>query len=98
MASHRQYSVYIITNRPEGVLYIGVTSDLRKRMWQHINGKYEGFSKTYKLHRLVYYESFQLVGNAIRREKQLKKWTRRKKLGLIHIQNPQWDDLAAMWF
>lgn len=98
MSHPKQYAVYIITNRREGALYIGVTSELLKRMWQHREGIYEGFSKRYELHLLIYYESFRLIENAIRREKQLKGWTRRKQLGLIESQNPVWEDLAANWF
>ena len=98
MPHPRQYCVYIMTNRRDGVLYIGVTSDLLRRVWQHQTGKHEGFTCRYHLTQLVYYETFRLIGNAIAREKQLKGWTRRKKLGLIDTQNPEWVDLAEKWF
>ena len=84
--------------RPGGALYIGMTNDLRKRVWQHRNHSSEGFTDDYNATRLVYWESFEDVKNAIEREKQLKGWRREKKLWLIEKLNPGWKDLAAGWY
>jgi len=89
----RQPAVYILATRQNGTLYIGVTSDLVERVWQHKNGMAEGFSKKYGVHRLVYYELHQDMVAAITREKQLKKWERAWKLELIEEKNPGWKDL-----
>ena len=91
------YYVYIMTNRSK-TLYIGITSGLVKRILQHRTGVFEGFTSRYKVDRLVYWEKFKQVGMAIAREKQLKGWTRVKKMQLIVSTNPTWDDLAAGWF
>ncbi len=85
--------VYIITNKPFGTLYIGVTSDLVKRVYEHKNKMAEGFSKRYGLDKLVYYEMHETIEIAITREKQLKEWNRNWKLRLIIEQNPEWKDL-----
>lgn len=85
--------VYILTNKRNGTLYIGVTSDLGKRTWEHKEKKIEGFTKKYGLDRLVYYEVFENIEYAIRREKQLKEWKRIWKLDLIEKKNPLWNDL-----
>jgi putative endonuclease len=85
--------IYIMTNKKMGTLYIGVTSDLIVRISQHKNGTYEGFTKKYKLHTLVYYEAFDGIESAIAREKQLKEWNRNWKLRLIIEKNPHWIDL-----
>ena len=85
--------VYILTNKENGTLYVGVTSDLIKRIWQHKNKFVEGFSKKYDLNKLVYYEVFNDIENAITREKQLKNWHRQWKINLINQQNPNWADL-----
>ena len=85
--------VYILTNKPEGTLYVGVTSDLPQRIWQHREGVADGFSKRYNLKRLVHVESFDLIEDAIRREKTLKTWRRIWKLELIAGSNPDWRDL-----
>ncbi|HEV3273056.1 MAG TPA: GIY-YIG nuclease family protein, partial [Candidatus Methylacidiphilales bacterium] len=74
-------------------LYIGVTSDLHGRVWEHKNGILEGFTKKYKINQLVYYEFFHDIESAIEREKQLKGWSRAKKIALIEKRNPGWDDL-----
>ena len=76
-----------------GTLYIGVTSDLVKRVWQHKNGTFEGFSKQYKTNMLVYYEQLDTMEQAIIREKQLKEWKRMWKMRIIMEMNPNWDDL-----
>jgi len=85
--------VYIVTNKPNGTLYIGVTSDLHGRIWEHKNGVYQGFTKQYKINQLVYQEFFHDIEAAIAREKQLKGWTRAKKIALIEKMNPGWEDL-----
>ncbi|MBI4837026.1 MAG: GIY-YIG nuclease family protein [Candidatus Portnoybacteria bacterium] len=89
----KQYYVYIITNHSK-TLYIGVTSNLRKRVWEHQNKLVEGFTKKYKIDQLVYYEQTNDVYGAIAREKQLKKWRREKKINLIEKVNPLWIDLS----
>ncbi len=85
--------VYIMTNRRSGTLYIGVTSDLSRRAWQHREGLIDGFTKQYGLTRLVYYEWFDDIRLAIQREKTMKHWPRAWKVRLIHGMNPSWDDL-----
>jgi putative endonuclease len=85
--------VYIMTNRPDGVLYVGVTSDLPKRVWEHREGVVEGFTKTYRLKRLVYAERHEEILSAIQREKNIKHWPRAWKITLIEAQNPEWKDL-----
>ena len=82
-----------MTNKPNGVLYIGVTSDLVKRCYQHKNNLADGFTKKYHLHQLIYYEDTSDVYEALTREKRLKKWRREWKLDLINKFNPSWNDL-----
>jgi putative endonuclease len=89
----RRPAVYIMASKPNGTLYIGVTSDLAKRSWEHKTDSADGFTKRYGVHRLVYYELHQDILSAIAREKQLKKWNRVWKLELIEAQNPEWKDL-----
>jgi putative endonuclease len=89
----KQPAVYILTNKPGGVLYIGVTSDLVKRIWQHRSKVVEGFSQRYRLHELVHFEQFESMVEAIEREKELKKWRRAWKVALIEHGNPKWRDL-----
>jgi len=91
----KQPAVYILTSKRNGTLYIGVTSDLQKRIWEHQHDLVEGFSKRYRVHRLVYYELHENMVSAITREKQMKKWNRAWKLKLIEGQNPNWTDLWA---
>ena len=86
-------AVYILASKRNGTLYIGVTSDLRKRIWEHREGFVDGFTKKYSVHRLVYYELFADMYNAITREKRLKKWRSAWKIRLIEEKNPRWDDL-----
>jgi len=86
-------AVYILASKRNGTLHIGVTSDLVKRVWQHKNDAFEGFTKRYGVHMLVYYEMHASMVEAIEREKQLKKWNRAWKLALIEERNPQWRDL-----
>jgi putative endonuclease len=89
----RQPAVYILTNRPRGTLYIGVTSHLCGRIWQHRHDVVEGFTKRYELHRLVWFEVHEDMYAAISREKQLKKWARAWKIELIERSNIEWRDL-----
>jgi putative endonuclease len=89
----RSPCVYILASKKNGTLYIGVTSDLVKRVWEHKNDLVEGFTKEYGVHQLVYFESHEDMATAIQREKQLKKWNRDWKVQLIEKGNPQWDDL-----
>jgi len=97
-ASH-DYWVYIVTNKRRTTVYIGITNELRLRVWQHRNHSRPGsFSDRYSCGVLVYYEQFRDVKAAIAREKQLKGWRREKKNRLIESLNPQWNDLAADWF
>jgi putative endonuclease len=84
---------YILASRRNGTLYVGVTSDLIKRVWQHKNDLAEGFTKRYGVHMLVWYERHEMMDSAIKREKSLKKWNRKWKLDLIEQSNPQWRDL-----
>ncbi|OVE78268.1 hypothetical protein BVX98_00920 [bacterium F11] len=90
---NKQPCVYILANKRNGTLYIGVTSDLIKRIWQHRENLVEGFTKRNQIHHLVWYEVHSLMEHAIRREKQLKKWNRQWKLRLIEERNPNWTDL-----
>ncbi len=87
------YCVYILANKRNGTLYIGVTSNLPKRVYEHKNSAVEGFTKKYNIHLLVYYECGESAESAIAREKQLKKWNRKWKLDLIEKENPEWRDL-----
>ena len=89
----KQPAVYILASKRNGTLYVGVTSDLPKRAWQHKNGALEGFTKQDGVHCLVYYELHQDMLSAITREKQMKKRNRAWKLELIETQNPDWTDL-----
>lgn len=92
---HKEPAVYILANKKNGTLYIGVTSDLRKRIYQHKNGLFQRFSCKYEIHMLVYYELHESMEAAITREKQIKKWNRDWKIELIASQNPEWGDLYS---
>jgi len=89
----KQPCVYILANAPKGTLYIGVTSNLIQRVWQHKNDQVTGFTERYHVHSLVYYEQHESMISAITREKQLKKWNRDWKISLIEKENPDWQDL-----
>ncbi|MDK9702271.1 MAG: GIY-YIG nuclease family protein [Sulfuritalea sp.] len=89
----RQPAVYVLASQRNGTLYIGVTSDLIKRIWEHKNDVVEGFTQRYGVHLLVYFEQHVTMDAAITREKQLKKWNRWWKLKLIEERNPDWRDL-----
>ena len=91
------YFVYILSNWNDSVLYICVTSNLPRRLYEHRNGLADGFTKKYNVHKLVYYEHTNDVYSAISREKQLKKWVRAKKNALISKMNPSWIDLSSTW-
>jgi putative endonuclease len=86
-------AVYMMADRPRGTIYIGVTSSFLSRVIQHREGTYEGFTKEYELKRLVWFEPFEVMTNAIQREKSLKRWPRQWKINLIERDNPRWDDL-----
>ena len=92
-----QYYLYILTNKKNGTLYVGVTNNLERRMFEHKHKLVEGFTKKYGLDRLIYFEVFQYVNDAIKREKNIKKWKRQWKINLIEEENPDWEDLAKDW-
>ena len=93
----KTFYVYIMSNF-SGTLYVGVTSDLKRRVYQHKKKLTPGFTSQYNITKLVYWESIPRALPAIRREKELKGWTRKKKVALVEFRNPTWDDLAAGWF
>jgi putative endonuclease len=93
----RTYYVYIMTNRSK-TLYIGVTNNLHRRVYEHRQCLVKGFTQRYKLSRLVYFEETCDVIAAISREKQLKGWIRAKKVALIEFKNPEWEDLSSGWY
>ena len=86
------YYVYILTNKTDDVMYIGVTNDLSRRLREHKTEVVEGFTKKYHLHKLVYFEEYSDAYAAIAREKQLKRWRRSKKNQLVETKNPSWND------
>lgn len=92
------YCIYILTNKHHTVLYTGVTSDLYHRVLEHREKVYPGFTAKYNVHKLVYYEQFGDVNEAIGREKQIKAGSRKKKIDLINSVNPNWDDLWDLQF
>lgn len=89
----KYYYVYILASKRNGTLYIGVTNNLIKRVYQHKNNLIKGFTKKYQIHKLVYFEQYANIKDAILREKRLKKWEREWKLRLIEENNPKWIDL-----
>jgi len=94
MSRELQYYVYIMTNKWNRVLYTGITNDLVRRVYEHKSGLMKGFTKKYRVHKLIYYEIFGDVLDAITREKQIKNRSRRKKEELVKKMNPWWDDLS----
>jgi putative endonuclease len=94
----KAFYVYMMTNQSRVVLYTGITDSLVRRVWQHQNSEIKGFTKTYKVNRLVYYERFDDPGDAIAREKEIKGWRREKKNALVETKNPRWTDLSPMLF
>ena len=91
--SEKHYYVYILANKVNTVIYIGITNDIKRRIYEHKNKVVEGFTKKYNINKLVYYEVFDDSYNAITREKQLKGWIRAKKDELVNSINPDWKDL-----
>ena len=92
------YYVYILTNKTDKVMYVGVTNNLQRRLYEHKNELIDGFTKKYHLHKLVYYEDYQHICDAISREKQLKGWVRIRKNELVETINPKWEDLSDKLF
>jgi putative endonuclease len=95
MIGKKTYFVYILSNK-YGMLYTGVTSNLTRRLFEHQSDSSRGFTRKYKIHRLIYYESTDEVMSALSREKQIKSWSRRKKLNLIRSVNPEFKDLSKL--
>ena len=95
---NRQSYIYILFNKKYGTLYVGVTSDLQKRIYEHKAKAVEGFTKKYDVDKLGYYEVFDDITEAIKREKKLKKYYRRQKIALIEKMNPNWQDLYNSLF
>ena len=93
--NHQTYYVYIMASKRNGTLYIGVTNDLIRRVYEHKNNLVEGFTNKFRVHKLVYWEQSENVDSALQREKQLKKWNRQWKLALIEEHNANWQDLYA---
>lgn len=93
MSVDKQYYVYILFNKKNGTLYTGVTADIVKRVWEHKNKIHKGFTEKYEVSKLGYYEIFQDINEAIKREKQIKGGSRQKKIDLIISVNPDWNDL-----
>ena len=91
----KDYYVYIMANDNNNVFYIGVMNNLQRRVYEHRTGIFEGFTKKYRVHKLVYCENCHDVKDALRREKQLKGWTREKKKALIETVNPEWKEIEA---
>jgi len=92
----KTYCVYILSSQRNGTLYVGITDNLSRRVWEHKNKLVDGFTKKYEVHHLVYYEIHDNPESAITREKQIKKWNRLWKLKLIESTNPDWNDLYKM--
>ena len=90
--------VYMMGSSSRRALYTGVTASLNKRVYEHKNDLVEGFSRKYKCHRLVYFETFEHISDAIAREKEIKGWRREKKNALVELINPEWNDLSKDWF
>ena len=97
MINDRRYYVYLFSNRTR-TLYVGVTNDLQRRIYEHKSRLVEGFTKRYYLNYLVYFEETTDVASAIAREKQIKSWRRAKKIDLMESTNPQWKDLSLEWY
>jgi putative endonuclease len=98
MKTIHQYYVYILASKIRGTLYIGITNDLQRRIYEHKKGIKNGFTQKYGVSTLVYFETFQEVNEAIQREKNLKKWKRDWKIKLIERDNKKWLDLAVDWY
>jgi len=98
MKTIHKYYVYILASQRNGTLYIGMTNDLQRGVYEHKTGTIKGFTQKYGVSLLIYFEEFQHVQQAIERENNLKKWKRAWKLKLIEEENPNWDDLAKDWY
>ena len=94
MVNERRYYVYLLTNWNNRVIYVGVTNDLTRRIYEHKNKLVEGFTKKYNVDKLVYFEETNDVNSALAREKEIKKWRREKKNNLVSAMNPHWNDLS----
>ncbi len=94
----KTYFVYILTNQLGNVMYIGITNDLTRRIYEHMHKLVKGFTTKYNVDKLIYYEQYGDVREAITREKQLKGWTRAKKNTLVESMNPDWKDLIEDWY
>ena len=98
MPREHRYFVYALTNRNNKVMYVGVTNDIERRLYEHKNKMVKGFTEKYNVNRLVYYEETSDILAAIAREKEIKKWRREKKDALVVAVNPEWKDLSEGWF
>ncbi len=98
MKNVHQYYVYILASKIRGTLYIGMTNDLQRRVYEHKMGITRGFTSKYGVNKLIYFETFKDVNEAIEREKRLKKWNRAWKIELFEKNNPSWQDLAKDWY
>ena len=94
----KHFHVYTLASKPWGTLYVGVTSDIERRVFQHRHGLFDGFTKKYHVKSLVYFEEHGTAADAIHREKRIKKWPRAWKINLVRTDNPDWKDLAADWY
>jgi putative endonuclease len=97
MTDGKQYCVYLVTNWNNRVIYVGVTNNLERRLFEHRNKLVKGFTEKYNVHKLVYYEATSDVTAAIAREKEIKKWRREKKNRSVETANPEWKGLSAGW-
>ena len=97
MADEKQYYVYLLTNWNNKVIYVGITNDLRRRLFEHKNKLVKGFTEKYNVTKLIYFETTTDVTSAIAREKEIKKWRREKKNRLVETINPDWKDLSTGW-
>ena len=98
MSNVHRYYVYLLTNKSNKVMYIGVTNNLERRVYEHKTKQVPGFTEKYNVNRLVYFEETQDVSAAIAREKEIKRWRREKKNQLVVVVNPEWKDLSTGWF
>ena len=93
MREDKRYYVYILAKEKNGTLYVGITNNLERRIWEHKNNLVKGFTEKYKIHNLVYYEVYGEIGMALYREKLIKRWPRNWKMNVIEKENPYWKDL-----
>ena len=98
MPREHQYYIYLLTNKSDTVMYIGVTNDIERRVYEHKTKMVPGFTEKYNVNKLVYFEETSDVRAAIAREKEIKKWRREKKNSLVVTVNPDWKDLSEGWF